>query len=115
MKKILFASMFCSAAALAGAPEAKLDFAPAAELSKLNGMLGTWKCDGTAADFGKPTSHATRSTMKLSSDLGGHWIHVTYDETKTKENPAPFAFREIIGFDKGTGRYERLFVDNLGG
>lgn len=92
-----------------------MDMKPAAEMDKMKGMVGTWKCDGKAADMGKPTMHPIKSTMKMSSELGGHWIMVNYDETKTKENPMPFAFKEVIGWDKEKSQYKRMFIDNMGG
>ena len=57
-----------------------MDMKPAAEMDKMKGMIGTWKCDGKSADHGKPTMHAIKSVMKMSSELGGHWIMVNYDE-----------------------------------
>ena len=95
--------------------DAKHDRKPAAEMDKLKGMLGTWKCDGKSADQGKPTQHAIKGSMKMTSELGGHWILVDYAEEKTKENPMPFAFKEFIGWDKAAGKYQRMFVDNMGG
>ena len=92
-----------------------MDMKPAAEMDKMKGMVGTWKCDGKAADMGKPSMHPIKSTMKMSSELGGHWIMVNYDEAKTKENPMPFAFKEVIGWDKEKAMYNRMFIDNMGG
>jgi hypothetical protein len=134
MKKIAFvvAALCLSATALAAdegaapadkaaapATEKKADMAmdmkPAAEMEKMKGMIGTWKCDGKSADMGKPTMHPTKSTMKMSSELGGHWIMVNYEESKTKENPMPFAFKEVIGWDKEKSQYKRMFIDNMGG
>lgn len=93
-----------------------MDMKPAPELEKLaKGMTGTWKCDGQSADMGKPTMHPIKSTMKLTTELGGHWILVNYDEQKTKENPMPFSFKEVIGFDKEKKQFQRMFIDNMGG
>lgn len=88
---------------------------PAAEMGKMSGMLGTWSCDGKSADMGKPTQHAIKSTMKMTSELGGHWVMVDYAEDKTKQNPMPFAFKEVIGWDRASGKYHRIFIDNMGG
>jgi len=88
---------------------------PPAEMEKLKGMIGTWSCTGKSADMGKPTMHAIKSTMKMTSELGGHWVMVDYVEEKTKENPMPFAFKETIGFDRASSKYQRTFIDNMGG
>ena len=96
----------------AGMPDMK----PAPEMAQMTkSMVGTWKCDGQSADMGKPTMHPIKSTMKMTSELGGHWIMVNYDEQKTKENPMPFSFKEVIGFDKEKKQFQRMFVDNMGG
>ena len=88
---------------------------PAPEMEKMKGMVGTWKCEGKAADMGKPTMHPIKSSMKMTSELGGHWIMVDYAEEKTKENPMPFAFKEAIGYDRAKGEFNRMFIDNMGG
>lgn len=134
MKKIAFAIVLCSAATAyagdkAAAPAATaapamadkkmdmsmMDMKPAAEMDKMKGMVGTWKCDGQSADMGKPTMHPIKASMKMSTELGGHWMMASYEETKTKENPMPFAFKEVIGWDKEKGQYKRMFIDNMGG
>jgi hypothetical protein len=102
--------------AAAAAGNMQMDMKPAPEMEKMSkGMLGTWKCDGQSADMGKPSMHPIKSTMKMTSELGGHWIMVNYEETKTKENPMPFSFKEMIGFDKEKKMFHRMFVDNMGG
>ena len=88
---------------------------PAPEMEKMKGMIGTWKCDGKSADMGKPTMHAIKANMKISSELGGHWMMVDYAEEKTKENAMPFAFKEAVGFDRASGKFHRMFMDNMGG
>lgn len=88
---------------------------PAAELDKLKGLLGTWKCDGKTPDMGKATQRPVRATMKVARELGGHWLLVEYAEEKTPQNPVPFAFREAIGWDRAASRYQRISIDSMGG
>jgi hypothetical protein len=106
MKTMLFASLLLMEQAMIAKP--------AAEMEKMKYLLGTWSCEGTVTDMGKPTTHPVKSTMKVTSELGGHWIVVAYDVRKTKESPMPFAFREVIGWDASNGKYERMFFDNMG-
>lgn len=89
---------------------------PAPELEQLaKNMEGTWSCEGKAADHGKKTMHRIKSTMTAKQDLDGHWIRVDYEEEKTRENPRPYAFEEAIGFDGKDQKFQRLYIDNMGG
>lgn len=131
MKKIAVVAAVCSLATTASAhPRGHGDFPtptpkavpsmadmmkPAAEMERLKSMIGTWKCEGTSADPGKPTMRSVRSTMKTTRELGGHWLMVDYVEEKTKENPVPLSFKQAIGWDKASGKYHRMFIDNMGG
>lgn len=88
---------------------------PAAELSQVKFFVGTWSCKGhvPATPFGP--EHSTAATVKLGPDLGGFWFTGRYDEQKTKENPMPYRFSFIWGYDTTDHKLDAWSFDSMGG
>jgi hypothetical protein len=71
------------------APEWK----PAPEMKQLEGLLGTWSCDGY--ENGKVTGHATTIN---AVDFGGAWIRITFD-ADASPGTAPTGSHGEMGWD----------------
>jgi hypothetical protein len=52
--------------------------------------------------------HATRA-------VGDLWIHVTYDENKSAENPSPVHAGVYMGYDAALKKFVQGCVDSFGG
>jgi hypothetical protein len=89
--------------------------APPAELSQLSFLSGVWSCKGT--DFASPMGpeHATEGVARGAMAVGGHWLHVTYDEKSTRANPVPAHFGMYFGFDTAEKKFVESCFDSFGG
>jgi Protein of unknown function (DUF1579) len=89
--------------------------APPAELKQLSLLTGTWTCKGT--DFASPMGpeHATEGVARGAKAVGGHWIHVTYDEKSTHANPTPAHFGMYFGYDAASKKFVEACFDSFGG
>jgi hypothetical protein len=85
------------------------------ELAQLTYFEGNWSCTGKA--FANPMSpeHATAATVHSSNAVGGRWLHITYDETKTTANPMPYHVGVYMGFDAAKKTFVDTCADNFGG
>jgi len=87
---------------------------PNEQKDQLKLFTGTWKCSGKAnTDYGVDV--ATNITLAFKSDLGGRWISLRLEESKSKLNPNPVVSSEFWGFSKVLGGLVRSGADNLGG
>jgi hypothetical protein len=89
--------------------------APPAELSQLSVLTGTWICKGT--DFASPMGpeHATEGTAHGVRAVGGHWLHMTYDEKSSKADPTPAHFGMYFGYDAAAKKFVESCFDSFGG
>lgn len=86
----------CVAASVASADDAAkkpAEWKPAAEMKQLEGLLGTWSCEGY--DNGKVAWHATAVN---TPDMGGAWMKVMYD-ADAKPGEAPDGGHGAMGWD----------------
>lgn len=99
------------------APAAAAPAAPAApaELAQLDYFGGNWNCTGKAFASPMAPEHATAATVHATKAAGGRWQHVTYDETKTAANPAPYHVGVYWGYDAAKKSFIQFCVDNFGG
>lgn len=118
------ALMFCpmlsaaDAAKPAAAPKpAAAAAAPAApsEFAQLDFFLGDWTCTGKAFASEMGPEHATAATVHAAKAVGGHWLHINYDEKKTAANPAPFQVGVYMGYDASQKQFVERCVDTFGG
>jgi hypothetical protein len=111
MMKIFVAATFLSltTVALAEAPKPPT---PAKELTDLGkSMTGTWKCKGSFfGPDGKKVDLA--GTMKSASEMGGMWIHDTYDSTMAGMN---FHFESYTTYDSKAKTFHRMQMESDGG
>lgn len=88
---------------------------PAAEMSQLAYLAGTWNCSGKA--FASPfgPEHASEGTAHVKASLNGFWYELRYDETKSSSNPMPYHIIQLIGYDPGQKLFLSHCFDMMGG
>jgi len=87
---------------------------PAEQVEHMKLFSGTWRCDGKANTELAPDV-PTRVTISFRPELGGRWIGVKIEETKSKQNPRALTSSEIWGFSSTLGGYVRNGADSQGG
>jgi hypothetical protein len=99
------------------APEAQMP-KPAAELSQLDWLKGTWRCDGTAPEGSMgPGSPAQKykSSFKFGSTLDGFWSQLQYEQKKSKTHPVAVKAQGMINWDASQGKFLAWGFDSMGG
>jgi hypothetical protein len=88
---------------------------PAAEMSQLSYLAGTWNCSGKA--FASPfgPEHASEGVAHAKASLGGFWYEMHYDETKSATNPAPYHIIQLMGYDPVQKVFLSHCFDMMGG
>ncbi|TLY51307.1 MAG: DUF1579 domain-containing protein [Gammaproteobacteria bacterium] len=86
-----------------------------AESAQLDFFLGNWNCNGKAFASATGPEHASVATVHAAKAIGGRWQHVTYDETKTAANPAPYHVGVYWGYDAGKKNFVQFCADGFGG
>ena len=81
-----------------------------ADMSKA--MAGTWKCTGKSLGMDMKTMEDMTSTAKLSLEMAGYWMHLTYD---AKMGKMPFHFEEFTTVDSASKQWRRVMVESGGG
>lgn len=90
-----------------GMPEMK----PPTELADMAKMAaGTWHCKGQGMDHTMKMMDMT-GTMKLRLDVGGWWMHATFESKMGKE---PFTFESFTTVDPATKKLKRVMVESGG-
>jgi hypothetical protein len=91
-----------------GMPEMK----PPAELAAMaKSMAGTWTCKGQGMGHDMKMTDMT-ATMKSNLEMGGYWIHETFDAKMGKE---PFHFEAYTKYDAKEKKLDRVMVEQGGG
>jgi hypothetical protein len=94
------------------APEKMPDMTPPADLVKMGkDMAGTWKCTGNAAGMDGKMAAMT-ATMTSKAEMGGWWIHDSFD---AKMGTMPFHFDAFTTFDPASKKYHRMMMEMGGG
>jgi hypothetical protein len=117
------ALMFCpllsaaDAAKPAAAPKPAAAAAPAApsESAQLDFFLGDWDCSGKAFASEMGLEHATTAKVHAVKAVGGHWLHINYDENKTAANAEPYHVGVYMGYDASAKQFVERCVDAFGG
>jgi len=86
-----------------------------AELATLDFFVGTWNCTGKAFASPMGPEHETAATVHATKSVGDRWIHINYDENKTKANATPYHVGVYMGYDAGAKKFVQGCVDNMGG
>ena len=86
-----------------------------AELATLDFFVGTWNCTGKAFASPMGPEHETAATVHATKSVGDRWIHINYDENKTKINATPYHVGVYMGYDAGAKKFVQGCVDNMGG
>ena len=102
------------------APDAKADAKPAmapmkppAEIAEIaKAATGTWRCKGQGMDMSAGKMAEMSATMKIKSDLGGWWLHGSFESKMGKE---PFTFEEFTTFDPASKKWRRIMIESTGG
>ena len=88
------------------------DAAPPAELAAMAKMAsGTWACKGQSMDRTMKMADMT-GTMKMKSDVGGWWMHASFESKMGKES---FQFESFTTFDPGSKKWKRVMAETGGG
>ena len=89
-------------------------FPPAAELKKVERLVGNWRGKGTVAMVpdAPPVSWDARSTGKWV--LGGHAIQHEMQVTFSDVDIPAIRFRSYLGWDRARKRFVSWGMDNLG-
>jgi hypothetical protein len=87
---------------------------PSEEITKMaKDMVGVWKCDGKMTMNGKEQKDTGK--MVFTSELDGHFIGSRYESPKSKENPAGYKGKGMMGYDAASKTYTSVGHDNMGG
>ncbi len=99
-------------AAVAAAVTVDDDTAPP-EQAALDIFVGTWSCRGKAA-----TERAAEADvaikLQVKRDLGGRWLTVRTEETKSKDNPHPTITTQVWGYSREQAGFVNNGADNHG-
>jgi hypothetical protein len=85
------------------------------ELASLDFFVGTWTCTGKAFANPMGPEHATTATVHAARSVGNAWLHINYDENKTKANATPFHVGVYMGYDAAAKKFVQGCVDSFGG
>jgi len=97
---------------------AKAAPAPAAvppEQAQLDYFVGQWHCNGTAFASPMGPEHKTTAMLRASKAVGDRWLHITYDEDKSAQNPTPYHAGLYLGYDAGKKTIVSNCYDVMGG
>jgi hypothetical protein len=85
---------------------------PAAEIATMaKGIAGTWKCTGQGM-AGPDKMVAMTATMTSKVEMGGWWIHETFN---AKMEKMPFQFEAYTTYDPASKKWKRLMIEMGGG
>lgn len=115
MRKHLYCGMIAAIALVPMASPAADPPATPAGLAELGIFLGHWSCSGKAMPPPDSKEHATKAVVYGSKAVGGRWLHLTYDERKSKANPSPYHVGVYLGYDTAKKDFVLNCVDNTGG
>ena len=88
------------------------DMKPPQELADMaKTMAGTWKCKGSGMGHDMKMGDMT-ATMTPKLEMGGYWIHDTFDAKMGKE---PFHFESYTTYDSMTKKWHRVMAEIGGG
>ena len=88
------------------------DMKPPAELAAMAKMTtGTWTCKGQGLDHTMKMMDMI-GTMKIKLDVGGWWMHGSFESKMGKE---PFQFESFTTFDPASKKWKRVMVESGGG
>jgi hypothetical protein len=87
----------------------------AAELARLPFPDGDLTCTGNTMPFGTSKGHATAANARVEKTLGGNWIVIRYDETRTDANPHPYGVVQYIGYEDAGKRFVSTVFDVIEG
>jgi hypothetical protein len=90
------------------------DDTPPPEQAALDAFVGTWKCKGKAQTERAPEADVT-ITLTVKKDLGGRWLSVKSEESKSKDNPNPTISTQIWGWSRERTGLVQNGADNRGG
>jgi hypothetical protein len=90
------------------------DDTPPPEQAVLDAFVGTWKCKGKAQTERNPEADVT-ITLTVKKDLGGRWLAVKTEESKSKDNPSPTVSTQVWGWSRERGQLVQNGADNHGG
>ena len=96
-------------------PPAAARPSPAPELDQLKYFEGEWTCTGQINAGPARTPHVTQAVLQVKKDIGGFWYTGRYEEKKTAENPHPFVFVWVWGFDRKAQIFTQDGFDSFGG
>jgi hypothetical protein len=86
---------------------------PPAEIAELaKATTGTWRCKGQGMDMHTNKMADMSATMKIKAELGGSWVHSSFESKMGKE---PFGFESFTTFDPGSKKWKRVLVESGGG
>ena len=88
---------------------------PAAEMSQLAYLDGTWHCSGKTFATPMGAEHATEGVAHGQTTLGGFRLVIHYDETKTAANPMPYHVLQVVGWDPAQKAFDSVCFDVFGG
>jgi hypothetical protein len=88
---------------------------PPAELAQIEILFGVWNCKGTVFASPMGPEHATQGIARGAMAVGGHWLHMTYDEKASRANPAPGHFGMYFGYDAAAKKFVESCFDSFGG
>lgn len=97
------------------APAAMPEMKPSPELAAMaKSMAGTWNCKGQGLGHDMKTMVDMTATMKSNLEMGGWWIHETFDAKMGKEKE-PFHFESYTKYDAKEKKLDRVMVEIGGG
>lgn len=86
-----------------------------AKLAALPFPIGELPCTGSLLAIEGHPGHATSATASVEKILGGNWIVIRYDETRTDANPHPYGVVQYVGYDDAGKRFVSVVVDVIEG
>jgi hypothetical protein len=113
ISKILMLASMAAPFAMAHAAGEKSE--AAAKLAALPFPTGELTCTGNMVAFGGNPGHATSATASIERILGGNWIVIRYDETRTDANPHPYSVVQYIGYEDAGKRFVSIVADVIEG
>lgn len=82
-----------------------------AKLAALPFPIGELTCTGNMLGMEGHPGHATSASARIEKVLGGNWIVIHYDESKTDANPHPYGVVQYIGYEDAGKRFVSIVVD----
>ncbi|HLX09833.1 MAG TPA: hypothetical protein VKY89_18400 [Thermoanaerobaculia bacterium] len=87
--------------------------APSPVLEQVKWFAGDWQCTGTGYMAGK--GHPTTAKVHMAWDLGGYFMGLRYEESKSAANPMPVSAVEHWGFSEERKMLIAGQLDSMGG